>query len=472
MPKFNVQLRIDSAPFDANAPASAPSADVDDTPAPPAMGPIPAPTDLTLGTVLSRSSASPTAIVNAVWEAPLGHDNSTRNTTLTYLIQWSVDSAFPTDLTSGQAAYQASAAIDGLTTDTLYYFGVAAVYSTVQSPYSTSASITTATDTVPPGPVTGAAASFVGGGDLIVTWTIPTSTNFKDTEVRIYASNGGTLLATLYSATSTLLWSAAQNLAATGGVGDPTLYLDIRARSWNNIYSTSVNLSPTKAAPTAPTVTVDFTGVDAVYTITAPTDAAYLSFVADTGVTARRIPISARYVYPFDQNRVDHSGTPDPSLAYSFTAVDGLNQASTATSGTATNAAPSAPTVTLIGGFSQLVCSVTSAPAADFLMYEYQWLRDGGVVLTLESAGAEQQYATGGSAGDEGTHSWTAKVRQKDAFAQYSTVTTSSAVVLDTLTISYLRAGLIFTDSVGNSVATLAVLKDDVKTGSAVSYAA
>ncbi len=469
MPKFNVQLRIDQPPSDPNSPQSGASADVIDDPAPPAMGPINAPTDVVLSTVLSRSSASPTAIVNVTWTPPLGFDSSTLSTTLSYLVQWSTDVTFVAPA-GAQAALQASAAIDGLTTGTLYYFRVAAVYSTVQSAFSAAASITTAIDTVPPSPVTSAAASFVGTGDLVVTWVNPTSTNYKDVEVRIYASNGGTLLATLTSMTSTLFWSAAQNVVATGGVGDPTLYLDIRARSWGNIYSTSVNLSPTKAAPTAPTITVDFTGADAVYTVTPPTDAAYLSFIADTSVTARRLAVIGRYVYPFDQNRLDHSGTPDPSLAYSFTAVDGLNQASSATTGTATNAAPSAPTVTINLGQNQIICQVTSAPAADFLAYEYVWKKDGGTVVTKETAGAVDQYAA--QAGDEGAHSWTCTVRQKDVFAQYSTATVSSAVVMDALTIAYLRAGLVYYDSLGSSQATLAVLKDDNKVSSGVSYAA
>jgi hypothetical protein len=475
MPKHTQQLRIDQPPFDPNAPASGGATDTITDPAPPAMGPIEAPYDLLLATVLSRSSASPTAIVNATWTAPDGFDSSTRSTTLSYLIQWSTDPTFAAPA-GAQAAMQASAAIDGLTTGTTYYFRVAAVYSTVQSPFSTAASIVTAIDTVPPAPVTSAAASFVGTGDLVVTWVNPTSENYKDVEVRIYASNGGALLATLYSATSTLFWSAAQNLAATSQVGDPSLYLDIRARSWGNVYSTSVNLSPVKSAPTAPTVTVDFTGVDAVYTITPPTDALYINFVADTGVTARRLGVIGRYVYPFDQNRLDHSGTPDPSLAYSFTAVDGLNQASAATAGTATNAAPAAPTVTLIGGFSALVCQVTSSPAVDFSSYEFVWKRDGGTVLTLESASAEQQYATG-AAGDEGAHSWTCTVRQKDMFAQYSTATASSAVVLDTLTIGYLRSGAFYSDDAGGTFTppasgTLAAMKDDIKNAGGISYAA
>lgn len=469
MPKFNTMLRIDAAPFDPTAPASGGAADYIESPAPPALGTVEAPSGLSLSTLLSRSSASPTAIVSATWTPPLGVDASTVARTLTYLIQWSTDATFATN-TSGQAALQPSAAIDGLTTGTTYYFRVAAVYRAVQSPYSAVASILTAIDTVPPSPVTSAAAAFVGVGDLVVTWVDPTSTNYKDTEVRIYASNGGALLATLYSATRALVWTAAQNLAATAQVGDPTLYLDIRARSWGNVYSTSVNLSPTKAAPTAPTVTVDFTGADAVYTITPPADALYLSFVADTSVTARRLAVVGRYVYPFDQNRLDHSGTPDPSLAYSFTAVDGLNQASTATSGTATNAAPSAPTLSIFLGQNQIVCQVTSAMASDFLSYEFVWKKDGVAVVTMESASAEQQYAA--QAGDEGAHSWTCTVRQRDVFGQYSTATVSSAVIMDALTIAYLRAGLVFSDSSGNSVATLAVLKDDVKASGGISYSA
>jgi len=471
MPKYNVALRIDGPTLDTSAAAAQDGGYVDqiDSPAPPALANVAAPSGLSLATLLSRSAGTPTALVNATWTPPDGYEAATLTTTISYLIQWSTDATFATNV-NGAAALQPSAAIDGLATGTTYYFRVAAVYRTVQSPYGTSASIVTAVDTTPPNPVTGAAASFINTGDLAVSWTDPTSANYKDTEVRIYASNGGTLLATLYSASRALVWTAAQNLAATAQVGDPTLYLDIRARSWGNIYSTSVNLSPTKAAPTAPTVSVDFTGPNAVYTITPPSDAARVSFVADTGVTARQIGPIGRYVYPFDQNRLDHAGTPDPVVDYSFSVIDGLNQSSTATTGTATNAAPAAPTVTLIGGQNQLVCQISSAPAADFAAYEYVWKRDGSTVLTLESASAEQQYAA--QAGDEGLHSWTCTVRQKDLFLQYSTATVSSTVVLDALTISYLRSGLLFSDSVGASVSTLAVLKDGVTASGGISYAA
>lgn len=458
MPKSRPTLRIDAASLLDTVGIAV---DAIDDPAPPAMAAVEAPSGLSLSTLLGRSATTPVAIVNAVWVPPDGYDTADSTNTLSYLIQWSTDSTFAAHAI-GQAALQPSASIGGLTTGTLYYFRVAAVYRTVQSPWSASASITTAIDTTAPAAPSAPAASFQGIGDLVISWTNPTSANFRDVEIKIYDGSGlGTLYATLYDATGRRIWRAADNLAATSNVGDPTVYVVLRARSWGGIFSTTVNTGTvTKAAPTAPTISVDFTGRDAVYTITPPSDAAKLSFVADTSVTARVIATAGRYVYTFDANRLDHSGTPDPSLAYSWTAIDGLNQASSATTGTATNAAPSAPTVSLIGGFSQLIASVTSAPAADFLAYEYVWKRDGSTVLTLESAGSEQQYATG-AAGDQGSHSWTCTVRQKDVFGQYSSATASSAVVLDTLTIAYLRAGLIYTDSVGNTVAALAILKDD-----------
>ena len=325
---------------------------------------------------------------------------------------------------------------------------------------------------MPPAAPSSPAGSFIGAGDLVVTWGNPTSLNFRDVEIKIYSDAAlTTLYATVYDATGRYVWPAAQNLAATSGAGDPTLYAVLRSRSWGGVFSSTVNTGTvTKAVPSAPTISVDFTGIDCVFTITPPSDAAYLSFVADTSVTARRIAVAGRYVYPFDQNRLDHAGTPDPSLAYSFTAFDGLNQSSSATTGTATNAAPTAPTVTLIGGQNQLVCQVTSAPAADFAAYEYVWKRDGSTVLTQETPDAVGQYAA--QAGDEGLHSWTATVRQKDLFGQYSTATVSSAVVLDALTTAYLRSGLIFSDSVGNTAAALAVLKDGNTTSGGISYAA
>lgn len=434
--------------------------------APPVQAAIGAPTNLTLSTAIERSAVSATAQIGATWYPPAGVAPSS------YLVQWSTSNTFPDPGTSGQPADDEATTIRNLTPATTYYVRVAAIVAGVQGEWSATASQLTASDTTPPAAPSSQAAGFQGIGDLVIIWTNPTSPNFRDVEVTIYNDAGKTITyATLYDSTGRIVWTAAENLAATSNVGDNNVYVELRSRSWGGIFSSAVNTGAVgKAAPAAPTISVDFTGADAVYTITPPSDAAGVSFVADTGVTARKIGVVGRYVYAYDTNRLDHSGTADPSLAYSFTAVDGLNQSSTATSGTATNAAPSAPTVTLIGGQNQLVCTVTSAPAADFAAYEYVWKKDGSTVLTVESASSEQQYAA--QSGDEGLHSWTCTVRQKDLFAQYSSATASSTVVLDALTIAYLRSGLIFSDSVGNTQAVLAVLKDGVTASGGISYAA
>jgi hypothetical protein len=463
--KYREQKRIDRQPAHAFGVSSSDGSGLTAPPIPPAMTPPSAPT---LATALTYSAVTPGARIDAAWSSGLETFDGE-----SYVVQISTDPTFAADaVIFATQPNQQNVSIDGLRVNTTYYVRVRTIVGASGSDWGTSASIATPVDTTPPAAPSSPAGSFQGTGDLVVTWVNPTSLNFRDVELKIYSDSGlTTLYATVYDATQRYVWPAAQNLAATSGAGDPSLYVVLRSRSWGGVFSSTVNTGTvTKTAPTAPTVTVDFTGVDCVFTITPPSDAAYLSFVADTSVTARRIAVAGRYVYPFDQNRLDHSGTPDPVLAYSFTAVDGLNQASTATTGTATNAAPGAPTVTLIGGQNQLVASVTSAPAADFLAYEYVWKKDGSTVLTLESPSAEQQYAA--QAGDEGLHSWTCTVRQKDVFAQYSSATASSAVVLDALTIAYLRAGLLFSDSVGNSVSTLAVLKDTNLVSSGVSYAA
>lgn len=471
MPKQRELKRIDvQPPFKFGVVTEATTST--DSPAPPVFQGVTPPTNVQLSTAVYESAVTPSAIIGVTWTEPGGYDP------VTYRVQYSTDSTFATDYAT-IVAEQPSASIYPVPANTLYYVRVATVYRSQVSDWSAAASITTAQDTTPPADVSSQAATFIGVGDLVVTWTNPTSLNFKDVEINIYASNGGALLATINDATGRYVWTAAQNLAATAGAGDPSLYVTLQARSFGNVMSaTALSASATKSAPSAPTISVDFTGRDAVYTITPPSDAAKLSLVADTGVTARTIAVAGRYAYSFDANRLDHSGTPDPVLSYSWTAIDGLNQSSTATTGTATNAAPSAPTVTITLGFSQILCTVTSTKAADFEAYEYKWTRDAStVVRTLESASSEQAYEASGS-GDEGSHTWTCTVRQKDAFGQFSTATVSSSVTLDNLTIGYLRSGAFYSDSPDNNTfvppasGTLSALKDGVTASGGVTYAA
>lgn len=341
---------------------------------PPAQAAAGPPTNLALTTAIERNAVTPTSLIAATWYPPAGVAPQS------YVIQWSTSSVFATS--NGGAAASESATISGLIPNTLYYVRVAAFVQNTQGEWSTTASITTAADTTAPNPVTSPAGVFVGGGDLVITWVNSTSANFRDVELVIRASNGGTILATVYSATQQRIWTVADNLAATAGAGDPTIWVDLRARSWGGIFSTTVN------------------------------------------------------------------------------------------TGLITKAAPAAPTVTLIGGFSLLVASVTSAPESPYSLFQYQWLRDAGVITTVLTGNTSETYTAGSTAGDEGSHSWTVKVRERDAFGQFSAITTSSAFVLDTLTITFLRAGLIFSDSIGTARASLDVLKDGDLDAPGISYAA
>lgn len=344
--------------------------------APPSLPAIGEPRSLNLTTAIERNAVTPTASISATWQPPYGVAPSS------YVVQWSQSSTFPDPGTNGQGANAEATTISGLIPATLYYVRVAAFVGNQTSAWSATASITTAADITPPATLTSGTAFFLGGGDLIVTWVNSVSANFREAEIKIYSDAGHTTLyATLYDATQRVVWPVAANLAVTSGAGDPTLWVELRARSWGGIFQAGV--------------------------------------------------ISAG----------------------------------------ATKAAPSAPTISLTGGVAILSCGVTSAPESPTSMFEFVWKRDGTTVRTDLVVDTFATYAAG-AAGDEGSHSWTCTVRQRDAFGQYSTATVSSAVVLDTLTIAYLRAGLIITDSVGNTVAALAVLKDGDMDAPGISYAA
>lgn len=378
MPKGRELKRIDIRPpielgtVTASASASADSA-------PPSFQGVTPPTNVQLTTAVFESAVTPSAAIGVTW-TPSGEYDP-----VTYRVQSATDSGFTTNVAT-VVAEQASATLAPLTANTLYYVRVATVYRSQVSDWSTAASITTAQDTTPPAAVSAQAATFINGGDLVVTWTNPTSANLKDVEIKIYASNGGTLLGTFYDRTQRFVWTVRENLAATANVGDPTLYVTLQARSYGNVMSVStVNASATKSAP-------------------------------------------------------------------------------------------SAPTVTLTGGFSVLVAQVTSAAESVYSLFEFVWKRDTVAQRTKETASRDDVFETGAS-GDEGSHSWTVAVRQKDAFGQYSTATTSSAVVLDALTIEYLRSGAFYSDIDNNTFTppaggTLAALKDDNRATGGVTYSA
>lgn len=473
MPKYDKALRIDAPAF-SNA-ADGGYVDAIDSPAPPAMATVEAPTNLTLSTLLGRSAGTPTAIVNATWSPPDGYEAATLSTTLSYLIQWSTDSTFATNV-HGAPALQPSASIDGLATGTLFYFRVAAVYRTVQSPFGPGVSITTAIDTTPPDPPTSVAWNWAANGDLEINWIDPASANLKAIQVKIWNSAAKTIsYRSLWAAAGErrTVYTAAMNAADTSNVYDAAVYIEVLAQSWGGIDSTVATpvTQPTKAAPATPTgLTSSWAGdtgsagPDCVISWTKSADAVRYRLTID-GV-AREVDAST-YTYTLATNATEHSNTPDPVLSLSLVALDGLNQASaTPATATATNAAPAAPTINMVGGMAVLMAYVTSSPALDFDAYEYVFKLATVAQFTQVTPAAQQAYTVN----VDGPGSWTVTVRQRDVFGQYSSGVTSSAVILDALTIDYLRAEMVYTDDAGNSSASLNVLKDATLGSGGITY--
>lgn len=475
--KRKPNLRIDAQPKNPFAVAGADSDAVSglEQAAPPVPPTIPAPTLTSLTASLLNSAVTPSAQIAAVWT------NLETLATETYRVQVATDSGFTALVgTYATGQNQSNAVLGPLKTNTTYYVRVQTIVGPNQSGWSNTLNTTTPQDTTAPVAPSGQAGAFAGIGDFVITWTNPTSANFRDVEIKIYSQSGDTLYGTFYDATQRFVWPAAANLAATSGAGDPSLYAELRSRSWGGVFSSIVNTGLiTKSVPATPGTIVhswsgDTGAAGADWTISWATqvDAAYYTLNINS-LGARRVYANT-YTYSIDRNIADNTNA-DPTLAYSLIAVDGLNQSSTAATGTATNAAPGAPAVALTGNWA-LKATISTAPAADFAAWEYVWKRDGSTVRTVESKANEQDYELSG-AGDAGAHSWTVAVRQKDAFGQYSSTTTSSALLVEAITVDYLRASLVYSDSDSNtftppSSGTLAALKDSDTTTGGVSYAA
>jgi hypothetical protein len=424
---------------------------------------------LALATAIGTSTAAPTAIISATWNIPAGYVPQR------YAVQVAESNTFPVATTITKTFVSASGVIEGLKPATLYYARVQAQHLGTQSAWSATASITSASDTLPAGVPTSVAAAFVGTGDLLITWVNPASANLKDIEVKIRASSGGTIYRTIYWASAPFLYTTAMNLADTAGVGDPSLYVELASRTFSNVLGTTANTGLiTKAAPSAPTVTHTWTGdtglagADLTLSWTVVTDAAKYRATLNSG-TARETGGTTR-VYTLAEN-IAQNGSADPSISYSVVAVDGLGQSSTAATGTATNAAPPTPTVTLTAGaVAGVTCTVTGVKAADFHQYEYVVKRDGSTIVTVESPASSFTYDMP-LAADAGFHSWTMVVRQKDLFGQYSGTVTSSAVAFEPLTIASLRSGITYSDSISTAPSTLkTAMSDGIVNAGGVSY--
>jgi hypothetical protein len=447
-----------------------------DDPAPPAPPSAPdAPTNIALTTGITYATASPLAYIAATWIAPSGSAPER------YAFQVSESSSFPDASTLTFTTNVPSIRADGLKPATAYYCRVAGVARGVQGDWGsgTPYPITTASDTSPAGVPTSIGAVWIGAGDLLITWTNPTEANFKDVQIVVRASSGGTIYRTTYSAAGRFLYTVAMNRQDTSSAGDPSLYVELRSRTFSNVLGTIVNTGlVTKAAPIAP-VTVAHgwagdtgtAGADLIFAWSAVADAAY--YTINLNSTGARQVGGTTFIYSYERNVAENGAPGDPSIAYDVRSVDGLGQSSASgNTGTATNAAPPTPTATLTqGAVSGLYATVTSASVADFWRYEYVFKRDGTAVATVYSAGSTVRYEQQ-AAGDDGYHSWTVVIRQEDVFGQFSPTVTPAAVAFEGLSLTGLRAQAAYTDSDGNTATTLAALKDGITTSGGVSYAA
>lgn len=435
---------------------------------------IPAPEGLAIvSNLLAHSAVTPSAIVTLSWRPPSGFPATG------YQLQYATDSGFTANvaiLGVADASQNPSYSIT-LPTSQLWYFRVAAIIGQVQGSWSAAVSVTTAADTTAPAVPTGLAAAFNNAGDLEISWVNPTSTNLRDVEVSIYADSGFTQLRyQTFDATQRIVWTASQNRLAGSGTPDPTVFVRMRSRSWGGVFSATAvpSTQPVKAVPG------NVSGLTQSWNADAGTAAADLlvTWTAATGAAFYRLTIDGvahttadvRYLFPFDQNRIEHSGTPDPVLSLSLVGVDGLDQVSaTPATATATNAAPVAPTgVTLAAFFSTIVITVGSDLPADGLTYRFRLIQTlpSASDISWDALTKQQTRAISAAA------TYQIGVRAVDVFGQLSTETLSSTAAADAITLADLRANATYSDDLTTSPATLyAEYADGVLSSAGISYA-
>jgi hypothetical protein len=436
----------------------------EDQPTPPAFATIPAPDTLVeLGQAIQRSTQAPLVQVALGWqEAP--------NISPDY---YNVDYSESSDFSNAQRrrAYSTSATIDGLKANGItYYFRVQAVVSGIYSDFSETLAVVTMADTTPPPDVTDAAAAFEYS-DLVITYEIPTSEILKDVKIDIYNAAHTIHYGTFYTRSERFVWTAEQNIFATGGVPLTSVDIDIHTRSWTNEPSvTGVFLTATAPIPDTPTgYSSNWIG-DAGLASADFVTAWLASANADSyDVTVDGIAYSTRdtrFVYRYDKNVADHTPTlasGDPSFVWLLAARDKLGQVSVPVNVTVTNAAPpnGVMSMSVSPGFTTLGATVgltSSTIVQDFDHFEWQVWNGSTYVRTINTPDPSVIFDLAAF----GSGTYTPSVTMVDKFNQRSTTLSGAPQVLDVLTIEQLRAETQYTDSLGTSAAILARLKDGV----------
>ena len=452
----------------ATAPGGVASGEGSGFTAPPATPTPPAPSGLTLATALSYSAVTPTARITATWSGMESYDLET------YAVQISTDPTFATDMRiSTTAPNQTSISIDNLRTLTTYYVRVRTVVGTTPSDWSAAASITTGQDLVPPAAVSGVAWQWLGNGDLVLTWSPPTSANYKDAELRIWASSTKTLLLRTLTGRTGATYTAAMNYADTSNAPLAAVYVEVLSRSYSTVYG-PLALPPNQPSKDAPATPSGLTsswagddgtaGADCILRWNSQSDAVRYRLTID-GV-ARELA-SPRTTYGLDANVSEHSGIPDPSLALTLLAIDGLGQVSrVAASGYAVNARPPTTSVQIAPGFSTIGVALTASAAADLKDYRLRIVKDGQTAATARST----DLTIPCDISPYGAGSYQIGVSVVDVFEQVSTETLSAAVLLEPLTIADLRVDAGYDDDMTSAQATLATLKDTLTASGGVFY--
>lgn len=439
----------------------------EDQPAPPAFYVIPAPDTLVLlSQAIQRSTQAPLVMVSIGWqEAPnIAPDY--------YNVEYSEDIAFSN--IQKRRANTTSATIDSLKANNVtYYFRVQAVLGGIYSDYSNTLTVATMTDTTPPPNVTGASAAFEYS-NLIISYTIPQSEILKDVEIKIYNVAHSVLYGTFYTTTQKLIWTAEQNIFATGGSPLTQVSVDIRTRSWTNEPSTTtVNVTATAPIPATP-VGYSSNWIGDTGRASADFVTAWLSALnADSyDISIDGIPYSTRdtrFVYRYDKNVTDHAPTlpsGSPSFIWLLKSRDKLGQVSVPVNVTVTNAAPPSGvmSLTVLPGFSQIAANVAMLAGEiiqDFDHYEWALLSGATTLRSFISTTPDVIITLSGS----GTYG--VNVKAVDKFNQKNAGVTVAGITMDVLTIEQLRLDTTYTDSNNNTQATLNILKDDVGWGGA-----
>lgn len=433
----------------------------------PAVPLPPAPTGLTVeSSGLERSAVTPTALANLRWRPP------PNVAVLKYVIQWAIDAGFTTP--SGLDAFGDSGAVGGLPTGRTVWFRIQSINPAgVAGPFSAAISALMPADTIPPDAPSSPVIEWSGRtGDALIKWTGSPSANLKHYRVRVLSGDGLTELHVDVSGSPFYTFSRDQHRRATGGVFQTSIRVRIAAVSWGNIASGEVEATATLSPPAQPTNVrhnwQNDTGTaeaDLEFAWDLGTEAAGYELVLDS--VARSLALQSIYSYPLSVNRQEHGVNPDPVISWSLRAVNALGQFSTAATGTATNAAPPAVTISISGTVNVLEYTLGANTARDADGYRVRLYKGAGVVATIrtyESWGAIDISGYGDGA-------YSADVTPYDLFGQPGSVTTSATITLDPISLSEIRAGISYRDDLGTNVDTLKQrLADDSRVAPGISY--